>query len=65
VVKKAKWKKGRDQAIGGRVVIDGARVLKFDPNRRLDKRRSYVVIVGAVQDRLGNRGASASLRFST
>jgi hypothetical protein len=65
LIQKAKWKNGRDKTIGGRVVVDGARVLKFVPNRRLERRRSYVVVVAAVQDRLGNRGPRASSRFST
>lgn len=65
LIQKAKWKNGRDKVIGGRVVTEGARVLKFDPNHRLERRRLYVVVVRAVQDRLGNRGAWSSSRFST
>lgn len=65
LIQKAKWKNGRDKVIGGRVLVDGARVLKFDPNHRLERRRVYVVVVRAVTDRLGNRGAGSSSRFST
>lgn len=65
VIQKAKWKNGRDKVVGGRVVVDGARLLKFDPSRRLEGRRVYVVRVNAVTDRLGNRGARSSSRFST
>jgi len=65
LVQKARWKKGRNRTIGGRVRIVSARAIEFDPRFRLRDGRTFIVKVRALRDRLGNRGSSFRSRFST
>ncbi len=65
LVQKARTMRGRDKRIRGRIKIVSGRLLNFDPATRLDRKRSFVVIVRAVADQLGNRGRYFSSRFST
>lgn len=43
----------------------GARLLRLDPNRRLDKGKTYRVVVDPVRDALGNAGPREAWRFTT
>lgn len=45
--------------------IAGARLLTLDPLRRLDKGKTYRVVVDSVDDVLGNAGPRAAWRFTT
>jgi hypothetical protein len=57
------WRNGR--RVRGRTVRVSARVLEFNPSRRLGRRDTYRVVVKSVTDRLGNRGPRYSWRFTT
>jgi hypothetical protein len=65
LVQKARWKKGRDKTIGGRVRMTSASTIMFDPAFRLRPGRTFVVRVRTVEDLLGNRGSSFRSNFST
>ena len=51
--------------IRGSLVVAGARLLTFDPYTRLDKGKTYRVLVGSVRDVLGNAGPRAAWEFTT
>jgi endonuclease/exonuclease/phosphatase family metal-dependent hydrolase len=51
--------------IPGTVVVEGARLLTLDPAGRLEKGRTYRVVVDSVDDGLGNAGPSVGWRFTT
>jgi endonuclease/exonuclease/phosphatase family metal-dependent hydrolase len=53
------------RAVGGVLVVAGARLLTFDPFGRLDKGKTYRVSVGSVDDMLGNAGPSVTWEFTT
>lgn len=45
--------------------VAGARLLRLEPNRRLDKGKTYRVVVDPVRDVLGNAGPRIAWRFTT
>ncbi|HEX2296069.1 MAG TPA: Ig-like domain-containing protein [Actinomycetota bacterium] len=45
--------------------VAGTRVLTLDPERRLDKGKTYRVVVDSVDDVLGNAGPRTAWRFTT
>ncbi|MDQ3982123.1 MAG: Ig-like domain-containing protein [Actinomycetota bacterium] len=51
--------------IPGTTVVAEARLLTLDPLRRLDKGKTYRVVVDAVDDVLGNAGPRVAWRFTT
>lgn len=51
--------------IPGTTSIAGARLLTLTPFRRLEKGKSYRVVVDGVRDRLGNAGPRVVWRFTT
>ncbi len=57
------YKKGR--RVCGSTAQLAPRVLSFDPCFALGKRKEYKVVVYAVSDRLGNRGAPDDWKFTT
>jgi len=65
LIQKAKWKRGKDRVLRGRVRVTSSRTIEFDPVRRLERKRAYRIVVRPVLDQLGNRGAWRWSRFST
>ncbi|MDQ3982760.1 MAG: Ig-like domain-containing protein, partial [Actinomycetota bacterium] len=51
--------------IPGTTVVAEARLLTLDPLRRLDKGKTYRVVVDSVDDVLGNAGPRVAWRFTT
>lgn len=65
LILKAKRARGQDRTIWGELRASSPRLLVFNPAGPLERRRTYVVRVRAVRDRLGNPGAWSSFSFRT
>lgn len=65
LIRKARFKGGSDRSVPGQVEVISSRTIEFDPYGKLDKKRSYTIVVRPVLDPLGNRGQWRWSRFST